>query len=350
MFTAGNIGSGVVLEGIREVEATWPFEPAAVIAALLSLAADGFAQRREGFGGDVQEYWESTRAGQIAREMRWQQRGRRHPALVSQTASAEDLIIAVIGSGGDERDPLASGGLVEAALGIYLFRLGETVCDATLGALIARGLVRRNDHDLLGWPFRLMLTADGRRQYAHDVIPRLGLRPPATILAPVEPEWPPFEELGLAPAEADTLRFFWDEAARCQGARAWLAATALYGAIIEAVLHAWLGRNQVAAMTAKAAPRDPRRRGEKQPVAEWSLVDLIKVAGELDYIDPSLRRHADALRTSRNLIHPKLQVEQRSRPDENLALISQQVARAVLHLFDRATVTGEMANGGRGRT
>jgi hypothetical protein len=306
------------------------------------MEADGLVQR-------LGDHWDATRAGRIAREARWQQRSRRHPALSSRAAAPIDLALAVIASGGEQWDAMAGSGLADHALGVYLFNLGDATCDATLTTLITSGLVHSDQEQVFGWPVPRTLTANGRRHYAQEVVGRLGLRPPATILAPLEPERPPFEQLGLAPAEADTLRFFWDEAARCQGARASLAATALYGAIIEAVLHAWLGRNEAAAMTAKAAPRDPRRRGEKQPVAEWPLVDLIRVAGELDYIDPSLRRHADVLRTSRNLIHPKLQIEQRSRPDENLALISQQVARAVLNLFDRATATGETANGGGGR-
>jgi len=177
MFGAGNTNSGYLLEGIRHVEATWVFSPAELADELSCMAKEGLVLRRD---GDIREYWEATRAGQIARELRWQQRKRRHPALASRTTPVEALVIAVIASGGDDCDTLASGGLVAGALGIYLSRLGETVCSTTLDALVVRGLVRRDDEDLLGWPFRLMLTADGRRLYAHDVVPPLGLQPPAT--------------------------------------------------------------------------------------------------------------------------------------------------------------------------
>ncbi|MGB8417863.1 hypothetical protein [Paraburkholderia sp.] len=335
MFGAGNTNSGYLLEGIRHVEATWVFSPAELADELSCMAEEDLVLRRDGFGGDIREYWEATRAGQTARELRWQQCKRRHPALVSRTAPVEDLVIAVIASGGDDCDTLASGALVAGALGIYLSRLGETVCSTTLDALVVRGLVRRDDEDLLGWPFRLMLTADGRRLYAHDVVPRLGLQPPATILAPIEPERLPFDNLGLDPTLADNLRYRWEEAGRCAGARAWLAATALYASILEVVLPDWLGRDIERANAARAAPQDRQQR--VLPLADWSLAALIKVTTELGYIDESLGRHAQALRESRNLIHPDRQIRERSTPDGDLAAISHRVARAVLDALARAT-------------
>ncbi|MCG5078799.1 hypothetical protein [Paraburkholderia tagetis] len=335
MFSAGNINSGYLLEGIRHVEATWVFSPTELIDELHRMENEGLVLRRDGFGGDIREYWESTRAGQIAREMRWQKCERRDPALSSQTSAAEDLIIAVIASGGSEYEALSGAGLMAEALGVYLSRWSETVCETTLNALIERGLVRRDDQDLVGWPFRLMLTADGRRRYAHDVVPRLGLRPPATILAPSEHERLPCDDLGLEPALADNLRYRWEEAGRCKEAHAWLAATALYGSILEVVLPDWLGRDIDRARAARAAPLD--RHKQVLPLGDWPLAALIKVAVELAFIDESLGRHAQALRESRNLIHPDRQIRERSTPNGDLVAISKRVVHAVLDALARAT-------------
>ncbi len=259
----------------------------------------------------------------------------------------EDLVIAVIASGGDDCDTLASGGLVAEALGIYLSHLGETVCSTTFDALVVRGLVRRDDEDLLGWPFRgckpeppkippgnvigdisvvtairhclpyaffpiwvpipgqvslvpgniclattppmvafrsprnfrrfrltppfrLMLAADGRRLYARDVVPRLGLRPPATVLAPIEPERLPFDNLGLDPTLADNLRYRWEEAGRCAGARAWLAATVLYVSILEV----WFYRTGWDGTLSEPTRHVRRRRTGSRGCCRWRTCHL----------------------------------------------------------------------------
>ncbi|CAE6713138.1 hypothetical protein [Paraburkholderia nemoris] len=328
MFDAGNIKSGYMLEAIRYVEATWAFAAADIAEELDRMESEGLVLRRTGFGGDVRQYWESTKAGKIAREMRWQQVGKRHAALSAHAASTEDLVIALVASGGnqDEREPTA--GLDAEALSVYLARLGEEVCKTSLETLIARGVVRRNDEDMLGWPFRLMLTADGLRQYAQSVVPQLGLLPPATILARNQSEQLPFGDLGLDAVLADNLKYRWEEAERCTGARAWLAATALYGSILEVVLPPWLAQDVERAMGTRAAPRD--RKNQARPLEDWSPAALISVAVELGHIDEGLGRYAHALRESRNLIHPDRQIRERSIPDQGTTAISKQVVQAVL--------------------
>ncbi|SFU21004.1 hypothetical protein [Paraburkholderia aspalathi] len=328
MFDAGNIQSGYMLEAIRYVEATWAFAPADIAEELDRMETEGLILRRPGFGGDVREYWETTKAGKIVRETRWQQLGKRHAALSARAAPAEDLVIALVASGGnqDEREPTA--GLDAEALSVYLARLGEEVCKTTLETLIARGVVRRDDEDILGWPFRLMLTADGLRQYSQGVVPQLGLQPPSTILARNQSIQLPFDDLGLDSVLADNLRYRWEEAERCAGARAWLAATALYGSILEVVLPSWLAQDIERAVQARAAPRD--RKNLVRPLEDWSPAALISVAVELGHIDEGLGRYAHALRESRNLIHPDRQIRERSIPDQGTTAISKQVVQAVL--------------------
>ncbi|MBP0590476.1 hypothetical protein J8I87_12260 [Paraburkholderia sp. LEh10] len=328
MFDAGNIKSGYMLEAIRYVEATWAFAPADIAEELDQMETDRLVVRRPGFGGDIREYWEATKAGKIVREMRWQQQGKRHAALSAQMAPAEELVIALIASGGNQDDTEMTAGLDAEALSVYLAKLGEDVCKTTLDSLIARGLVRRDDEDIFGWPFRLVLTADGQRRYAHGVVPQLGLQPPATILAPTQSEQLPFDELGLDTVLADNLRYRWEEAERCTGARAWLAATALYGSILEVVLPSWLAHDMERAMLVHAAPRD--RKNQVRPLEDWSPAALISAAVELGHIDESLGRYAHALRESRNLIHPDRQIRERSVPDQGTTAISRQVVQAVL--------------------
>ncbi|WP_211613900.1 hypothetical protein [Paraburkholderia haematera] len=235
-----------------------------------------------------------------------------------------------------------TAGLDAEALAVYLARLGEKVCETTPEALIARGFIQREDGDIFGWPFRLMVTADGRHQYAHDVVPQLTLQPPATILAPNQSDPLPFDDLGLDPILADNLRYRWEEAEKCAGARAWLAATALYGSILEVVLPSWLARDVERAMATCAAPQD--RKNQVRPLEAWSPAPLISVAVELGYIDGSLGRHAHALRESRNMIHPDRQIRERSTPDGGTTAISKQVVQAVLDTLARKTRACEISN------
>lgn len=114
------------------------------------------------------------------------------------------------------------------------------------------------------------------------MIARLGIKPPATILSPTEPERLLFDNLGLPPDLTDNLRYRWEEAERCETARAWLAANILYGSILEATLHGWLGRMKKQAMAAKAAPKKTSHRGTHEiNFSRWGLNDLISVALEL---------------------------------------------------------------------
>lgn len=335
MFYAHASGASYGLEHIRQLEETWQYEADQVRSALASLTDEGLITKEKAF-------WRATRAGLTAREMRWQQRGMRHPSLTSGNVDLRDIVVALIASGGEEHEGFSVNGLAQPALSVYLFRTGEAGCDGLLEKLIADGVARRIDHGIAGWPARLILSADGRRLYAQEIVPRLGLRPPATILAPLEPECLPFDNLGLDATLADNLRFRWEEADRCVGARAWLAASALYGSVLEVILLGWLQREAASAMRAVSAPRD--RTEQVKPLDRWTLSDLINVATELNYVDKSHARHVHALRESRNLIHPHKQIRERSTPDGHLTSISQQVVRAVIDALARATTADHSPN------
>ncbi|VWB83812.1 hypothetical protein [Burkholderia lata] len=327
LFRAGGSGVAYAVDEIRRVPKTWAFDRDEIISELGRMSEEGLVVA-------LGHCWHAPIAGQIVRERRWVELGRRHSSLSASDASLHDLVLAVIASGGEESDELSSGALVKDALVVYLSRHGIKDIDRVVDDLIAMELVNPDNSHEFGWFPALSLSADGARRYANDVVRQLGLRPPATILAPALPEKLPFETLGLDPVLADNLRYRWEEAGRCISARAWLASTALLGSILEVVLPVWLQRDETAARTALRTLGKERKRS--QPIERWDLVDLISVAVELRYIDLGLGRHLDALRESRNLIHPDKHLRERSTPDEHLSVISREVVLSVLDAFANA--------------
>lgn len=333
IFAAGQIGNWQVRpDAFRRHEAAWRFETADIEAELRRMQAAGLVTCNEA------GFWHALPAGLVARETRWQTTGRRHRSLGSGRAAVDDLVLAIVMSGGWEIHPDEPPQFPEHELAIYLARVSPAECERTTQSLVERGLLTReidwDDFRFNGVPLRT--TPDGDRYYAQQVVPRLGLTLPATILAPAVDEHLPFDELGLSPVVADNLRFRWEEAARCVGARAWLAAATVYGSILELVLLDWLRRDQRAATMASAAPKDNKTR-QVLPIDDWSSAALIKVAAELRYLDPSLARHANAVRDTRNLIHPDRHIRERSAPDGDVVQITRHVVQAVLQALARAT-------------
>lgn len=322
----GNASYG--MESFLRLEATWAFDPPEIQRSLERLASDGLIQ-------DKDQYWHATRPGLVAREKRWQKTGRRHPALSDKAANPCDLILALVRSEAFEFEESENPSLADAQIDVFLWDMPKDVKEEALQELTAEGLVRRSRHIMDQQSPVVVMTALGLRHYAQQVAPRLGLAPPATILAPCDSEILPFDELGLPPALTDNLRYRWEEAERCMEARAWLSANIMLGSILEAVLPDWLDRSLPLAMAAKSAPRDKNK--APLPMDKWKLAELIKVAAELGLIDLALTRHANALRENRNLVHPNRQILERSNPDGDLTAISKQVVAAVLAALARAT-------------
>lgn len=146
---------------------------------------------------------------------------------------------------------------------------------------------------------------------------------------------PPLPQIGLGLPDplADNLRFRLEEAERCREACAWLAATIMYGSVLETVLLAVLGRDEPAALAAARAPR-PKSGGKSFPLNTWGLEALLNVAVDLRKLDPAMAEYAHALRDARNLIHPAKQERERSSPDEWLVNVSRQVVESVMATLD----------------
>lgn len=316
------------MESILRIEETWAFTPEQLHEALEKMAKENLVEFRDG-------YWLAKKAGLIAREKSWQKKGKRHPSLTDGSASPKDVVLALIRSEGHEYPDNEHPTLSESVLDIYLWDMTPEIKAAAIHDLATDGLIRREGHFANSELRISALTALGLRSYAQHVAPRLGLIPPASILAPVERELLPFTELGLPSNLADNLSYRWQEAERCMEARAWMSANIMLGSILEVVLPDRLARTKQQAMAAKAAPKD-RKTNNPFPLERWKLADCIKVAAELGLIDSALTRHANALRETRNLVHPEVQINERSNPDGDITAISKQVVLAVLSALARS--------------
>lgn len=316
------------LEHIMRVEATWAFSREQIQVALAKLLGEGLVQFEN-------ERWCSSQDGRIARERTWKKKGCRHPTLSSANANAKDVILALIRSGGADYEGQAHSNLEEQQLDIFLPDVPNETKQAILQELVTDGLIQRGSTPLAREVPLSVLTAAGLRFYAQQIVPRLGLKPPSTILAAVESESLPFADLGLPQTLADNLRYRWEEAERCIDARSWLSANILFGSILEVVLPEWLSRFSKQAMAASTVPCDKHKK--PRPLDDWTLAEYITVATELKLIDPTLTQHATALRQTRNLVHPKKQILERSQPDGSITSISKHVVLAILEAMARST-------------
>lgn len=325
MFNAHSRNVRYPIRSIRMHEPTWDFSHDEIEIELKQMEQEGLIECFD-------ENWEPTYAGLQSREQRWQELSLRHPALISQQAALEELVLALVASyhrgSENERDEQIS--FLEDTLHIFLWKIPEDdILNAVANLIESDHLNRSEIGSFLDKP-QLYLTANGRIRYARRIIAELGLVPPATILAEVKEPPPIFLELELPPSFADNLTYRWEEARRCQEARAWLAATILYGSILESILHAALEHDSTLAMQSALAPK---KEGRVIPIDRWSLQKMLEIAADLEWINPTLQSHGHILRNSRNLVHPAKQIRERLIPTEETVSISRVVVKAVTNSF-----------------
>lgn len=99
----------------------------------------------------------------------------------------------------------------------------------------------------------------------------------------------------------------WSEAQQCMHAGLYLSAVVLMGSILEALLLAKASTNLQASCSARAAPKD--RAGHQIAIQDWTLSQLIDVAVEVGWLRYDRGRFGHALRESRNVVHPWVQVK-----------------------------------------
>lgn len=151
---------------------------------------------------------------------------------------------------------------------------------------------------------------------------------PAQRTEPRKEAPPDFLRLVGEPQLANILTFRWEEAQRCVSSGAYLAAVVMMGSILEGVLLYRAERDRGTACRTKSAPKD--RNGQVRPLQDWSLSQLIAVAYEVGWLQGDVKRFSDALRESRNLVHPYVQRLYSERPDADTCSICWQVVRAAV--------------------
>lgn len=322
MFFAQTQGRSFGVDHIRRVESTWAFSSDEVKKEIDKMLEEKLL---EGDDYSFQGYFSATPKGKIEREKRWQEKGLRSSCLGGKHIPVEDQIIALVASEHDEQIFESCMGFHENTFGIYLWGFPSEELKDKVDGLVEGGFLYRGD--LLAQYGMVFLTADGEIKYAKELVPKLGIIPPETILAIPKSNGPLFDELGLEFGFADNLRYRWEEALRCTEARAWLAASILYGSILENIFLSTLGKDISRAMSSSKAPK---RKGRVLELERWTLEQLLVVAEDIQIIDSGLLRYGQALRDLRNLVHPHKQVRERSLPDEGLVNISKLVIEEVM--------------------
>ncbi|MEW6338820.1 MAG: hypothetical protein AB1625_15650 [Acidobacteriota bacterium] len=107
----------------------------------------------------------------------------------------------------------------------------------------------------------------------------------------------------------------WREAQICQHAKAHLSAVVLMGSVLEALL---LARALLAPSEAYRASHAPREKsGKNLAITEWNLNALIDVAVEIGWLKADRGKFSHALRESRNVVHPWVEVTSKANFDDS---------------------------------
>lgn len=131
----------------------------------------------------------------------------------------------------------------------------------------------------------------------------------------------------LEPGVGAVLQGRWTEARRCLDSRAYLAAIAMMGGLLEGRLLVVCQRNPKSANAYVAAPKGPQSVKAKR-FLEWSLAEMTDVAHSTGWLDPDVKRFGHELRSFRNLVHPYEQMAAVAKPDEDTCGISWLVVQA----------------------
>lgn len=136
------------------------------------------------------------------------------------------------------------------------------------------------------------------------LVENLGLAADAKPLAPL----PDIDALTASNPDLRTcLERRWYEAQICARSGAHVASIVMMGSVLEGLLHARAELNPSAVFAASAAPR--RKDGSNVPLDDWSLNALLDVAVELGWLKSDRAAFGHALRQSRNVVHPLVELK-----------------------------------------
>jgi hypothetical protein len=136
-------------------------------------------------------------------------------------------------------------------------------------------------------------------------------------LAPPENVIHPAPDVSKITAQMPTLKAIidrrWKEAQMCMHAECFTAAIVMMGSILEALL---LARAMLSAASASQSSKAPKNKnGQAIAVQDWNLSALIDVSVDVGWIKTDRGKFSHALRESRNVIHPWVEVAMRANFD-----------------------------------
>lgn len=305
--------------------AQYPIEQLQV--ELDAMAAEGLLRQENG-----KTYWGTTH-GKVSRQKYLAQQKLLSKCLIEQRAhSLENLILAIAASA--HVDPFSGDESIALdALPIYLNEFSNESVQAATDALIKEGHLRVNEFH----PRKaIQITGKGLQKYRADSRIKLDLGRVEGILrlrTPIKTD-ARFGKLGLDTELQDNLAQRWIDMEACADSKVYLPAVIMLGSILEGALIAKLRANIKAAMTSNSAPKD--KGGTVRSLDDWTLAECISVAVNLNYIPRSVEKHSHELRDTRNLVHPRKQVNERVVVDASLYRISKEVAETVIEALMRA--------------
>jgi hypothetical protein len=272
-------------------------------------------------------YW-ATKEGKVARQKYFAQIGILSKPLENQQSHAlGDLILAVLAS--NRVAPFSGSNHIPLdALSIYLHEFSDEAIKCAKVELEDAGFIGEDDF-LHGRS--LYLTGRGLQKYKTDSRFRLDLGGTEGILCLIEAveKDARFSRLGFDPDLQENLGYRWSEMEACAIGEAYLAAVIMLGSILEGALLAKLRENFQAAMTSSKAPKN--KTGTVKFLDDWTLMEYIMVATDLNYAPKSVEKYSHELRDIRNLVHPLKQVNEQIIVDESLYRISREVAETVIN-------------------
>lgn len=283
---------------------------------------EGYLRRED---GEIHYY--ATREGKVARQKYFSKNGiLSKPLAEQQSHSLSDLILAILASNhvdkfsGNDNIPMD-------ALSIYLHEFPGDVLKDTKAELENAGLIHEDDW-LNNKP--LHITGRGLQKYKTNSRFKLNLGRYEGVLRLIEEieKDARFSKLEFDAVLRKNLEQRWSEMETCAIGEAYLAAVIMLGSIMEGALLAKLRANIQAAMTSRKAPKN--KNNEVKHLDAWNLAEYILVATDLNYVPKSVEKHSHELRDTRNLVHPKKQVDEQIIVDEYLYRISRSVAETVI--------------------
>lgn len=132
--------------------------------------------------------------------------------------------------------------------------------------------------------------------------------------------------VGSMPGLEEVITRRWKEAQKCRYIGCHLSAVIMMGSILEALL---LARAQMTSSAAYQSTRAPKLKdGKSVAIPDWNLNSLIDVAVDLDWLKNDRGKFGHALRESRNVVHPWVEVSTHANFDESTSATCWEVLKA----------------------